>query len=426
MASAIGTEMTQFALTIWIWQATQETTAIALISFFFQLPQILIALFAGLIIDRFSRKYLMIFSDVVVALCTLLIGLLYSTQTLQLWHLYSLAIAYGCCGQIQTLAFTASISSIVPKQHYARVTSLKTLVNYSSAIIAPALVGLLYPTVGLLGIIAIDIATFAVGIFTVFLIHIPQTFDLEATTLTSKTIWKQLTWGIRYILARPSLQAMTIVFCLFLFTYHMSETLYQPLILARTGGSAQVLSTVVIAAGIGGVVGAVGLSIFGGFQRQVRGMLLGFVGTGVGSIVLGLGRVPSIWIGAQFFAALNIPLVYSSSYAVWYAKVKPDIQGRVLAAAHTIGLIVGAVASLVAGPLADQLELTMTSGGWIASIFAPLVGTGSGAGIALLYITISLCMVLIGVGGFAFPTLRNAEDLLPDYDRDREETKSHS
>lgn len=327
MASAIGTEMTQFALIIWIWQLTQETTAISFISFFFQLPQIFIALFAGLIIDRFNRKYLMIFSDASLALCTITIGLLYLTHNLHIWHLYGLAIAYGCFEQIQTLAYSASISLMVPKQHYARVSSMSSLVNYSSAIIAPALVGSLYPIIGLMGIILIDMATFAVVIGAVSLIQIPQ-LGTEIEKLNGKTIWQQLSWGIYYILSRPSLLALTIIFCLFLFTYHICETLYQPMILARTGGNTQVLSTVVIAAGVGGVVGAVSLSILGGFKRKVHGILLGFIGAGLGKIILGLSHIPLAWIGAQFFSAFNIPLAFGSSYAVWYAKVQPDVQGR--------------------------------------------------------------------------------------------------
>ncbi|WP_072143547.1 MFS transporter [Pseudanabaena sp. 'Roaring Creek'] len=416
MASAIGTEMTQFALTIWIWQMTQQTTAIALLSFFFLLPQIAIALFAGLIIDRFNRQYLMIFSDVGVALCTVLIGLLYATQNLHLWHLYSLAVIYGCCGQIQGLAFSASISSIVPQQHYARVSSMRTLINYSSAIIAPALVGALYPAIGLIGIIAIDLTTFLIGIGTVLMVRIPQLESQETMEINRKTIGQQLFWGINYILARPSLLAMTVTFCLFLFTYHMVETLYQPMILARTNGSTQILSMVVTAAGIGGVVGGATLSVFGGFKRQIRGMIVGFIGVGLGSCVLGLGQTPWIWIGAHFFAAFSVPLTYSSSYAVWYAKVQPEVQGRVLASAHALGLVVGAFASLIAGVLADRIfEPAMNSGSLFATIFTPIIGIGKGSGIALLVTIASLLMVAIGVISYKFPPLRNAEDLLPDH-----------
>lgn len=416
MTSAIGTEMTQFALTIWIWQQTQETTAIALLSFFFFLPQILIALFAGLIIDRFNRQYLMVLSDVGVALCTILIGLLYSTQHLQIWHLYALAVIYGCCGQTQGLAFSASIPLIVPKHQYTRVSSMRTLINYSSTIIAPALVGSLYPLIGLMGIILIDLATFVVGIITVLIVNIPQPEHITIK-INSKTIWQQLFWGINYIRVRPSLLAMTTIFCLFLFTYHISETLYRPMILARTGGSTQILGMVVTAAGIGGVVGGVSLSVFGGFKRQIQGMLIGFISVGFGILIVGLGQTPWIWIGAQFFAACSIPLVYSSSYAVWYAKVPPEIQGRVLASAHTLGLTVSAVASAIAGPLADQVfEPAMNSGNFITSFFAPIIGVGKGSGIALFLMIAAISMMLIGVSGYAFPTLRNAEVLLLDHD----------
>ncbi|OYQ63506.1 MFS transporter [Pseudanabaena sp. SR411] len=417
MVSAIGTEMTQFALTIWIWQLTQETTAIALLTFFFFVPQILISLGAGLLIDRCNRQFLMIISDVAVAICTSLIGILFATKNLQIWHLYVLAIVYGSCGQIQGLAFSASISSIVTKEHYARVSSMRTIINYSSSIIAPALVGVLYPMIGFMGIILIDLATFIVGISTVLMVRIPQPKSSEIDNINSQNIWQQLFWGLNYIFARPSLLAMTTVFCLFLFTYNISETLYQPMILARTGGSTQILGMVVTAAGVGGVVGGVFLSVIGGFKRQIQGMLLGFVGTGLGILILGWGQTSWIWIGAHFFAVFNIPLAYSSSYAIWYAKVQPEVQGRVLASAHTLGLAVGAIASLIAGPLADRVfEPMMNSNSAIASLFAPLVGTGQGSGIALLLIIMAIGMVLIGVIGTAFPTLRNAEELLPDYE----------
>lgn len=416
MVSTIGTAMTQFALTIWAWQLTQEATAIALLTFFYQLPQILIALFAGLMVDRCNRKYLMLLSDTSVALCTGGIGLLYATHHLQVWHLYGLAAAYGCFGQLQTLAYSASISLMVPKQHYTRASSMSSLVNYSSAIVAPALVGSLYGAIGLIGVILIDLITFTVGIATVLRVDIPQPSRSNMAELSRQTVGNQLSWGLRYIFAKPSLLAMTVVFCLFLFAHHMGETLYQPLVLARTGGDVQVLGTVVVAAGVGGVVGALSLTILGGFQDKIRGMVLGFIGAGMGEIILGLGRTPLVWIGAQFISAFHIPLTFGSSYAIWYAKVEPEVQGRVLAAAHTLGLMTGAAASLIAGLLADRVfEPMMRSDGPLSVALAPIVGTDIGAGIALLYVITAICMILVGLGGYAFPALRNAERLLPDH-----------
>ncbi|MBE9000560.1 MFS transporter [Nostoc sp. LEGE 12447] len=63
--SIIGSGMTGFAFTIWIWELTHQVTAIALFGLFAQLPQVLIAPIAGFIVDRWNRKYLMIVGDTV-------------------------------------------------------------------------------------------------------------------------------------------------------------------------------------------------------------------------------------------------------------------------------------------------------------------------------------------------------------------------
>lgn len=416
--------MTKFALTVWVWQFTEKATAIALFSFFFQLPQIFVALFAGILVDHFNRKYLMILGDTCVALCTITVALLYSTNHLLIWHLYTLAAVYGGFGNIQELAYSTSIPLMVSKQHYIRASSMSTLVIQASAIIAPALAGSLYPVIGLLGIIIVDITTFVMAIGTLLLVEIPQPSPTDRSNSEPETIGQKLSLGFRYIFSKPSLLAMTIAFSLFWLAHQLGETLYQPMILARTDGNAQILGTVVTAAGVGGVIGGLALSIWGGFQRRVRGMLIGFIGHGLGKIVLGLGEKPLIWIGSQLFSSVNTPLLFSSSNAIWYAKVPPNIQGRVFAADHAIGMIIGTVASLMAGPLADRVfEPAMQPGGVLASILGPIFGTRTGSGIALLYVLTAIWIVLIGISGYAFRTLRNVEDILPDHDLTHNETK---
>lgn len=185
------------------------------------------------------------------------------------------------------------------------------------------------------------------------------------------------------------------------------------MILARTGGNAQVLGSVASAAGVGGVIGALIVSTWGGFQRRIKGVLLGFIGAGLSKTVFGLGRMPSIWIPAQFCSSLNFPLLGSSETAIWLAKVAPELQGRVFAAQSLILQVVSASATLIAGPIADYLlEPAMMPRGNLAPIFGEIFGTGSGAGIAVLYVTASIWMLLVGIGGFAFPTLRNVEDVM--------------
>ncbi|WP_372726686.1 MFS transporter [Nostoc sp. TCL26-01] len=417
IVSAIGSAMTKFALTIWVWQLTGEVTTIALFSFFYQLPLIFVSLFAGVLIDRYHRKYLIILGDTSAIICTVFIGLLYATHSLQIWHLYFLVALSGCFGHIQNLAYAASIPLMVSKQHYTRASSMSSLVTHASAIISPALAGLLYPAIGLLGIIVIDIATFALAAATIIFLSIPQPPRTKTTNQDSAKIQQQLAFGFHYILSRPSLLAMTIAFSCFWFAHQIGDTIFQPMILARTGGNTEVLGVVMTAAGVGGVVGGAFLSIWGGFERRIHGMLLGFIGTGFSKIILGIGQIPLIWTGTSFCSAFNLPLLFSSSSAIWYVKVAPSIQGRVFAADHAIGMMIGTVASLIAGPLADRVfEPAMQPGGILAAMFTPVFGDGTGNGIALLYVITSICIVLVGISGYAFRRLRNVEDILPDQD----------
>lgn len=406
--------MTYFALTLWVWQLTASVTAIALISFFFQLPQIGMALFSGILVDRVSRQKLLVISDGVAAGCTLSVGLLAATQHLQLWNLYWIAALYGCFGHIQALTYATTVPLIVPQQHYTRANSMGSLVAYSAAIVSPALAGILYPVVGLLGITLIDLATFAIAIFTLLIVRIPHSsHQLETDDSKPEGIWREITFGFRYIGSNRSLLAMVIALSAFVLMQQIADVLYEPLILARTNSNAQILGVVVAASGIGGVIGSLILSIWGGFRHQIRGMLFGFIGTGISGIVLGIGQLPTIWIASQFCSSFHSPLVFSSYMAIWYAKVAPELQGRVFAADHLVGLVIGAIGSLVAGPMADRVFEPLIQSGLGADLLNPIVGTELGSGIALLYVLVSTIMLLIGASGFAVRALWNA-GVLPD------------
>ncbi|MDB9318066.1 MFS transporter [Nodularia spumigena] len=415
IASTIGSFMTVFALTIWVWDKTGSATALALVGFFSQLPKVLITTFAGIAVDKFNRRLLMIVAEVVAMLCTLTIAMLYLNQQLEVWHLYVIVTLYGGFGQLQLLAYSASISLLVPKEQFTRAESLGSAVKYSAAIFAPALAGFLYPRVGMQGIFWIDLATFATAFVTLLIVTIPQPVIEKVNSNFTQSTWEKLTFGFRYIWANPSLTAMAIAFTLFAFPNDISKALYSPMLLARTGGNSEILGTVTSAAGIGGVIGALILSIWGGFHRRIHGMLLGFIGYGFFRTILGLGQTLPVWIITHFLASLLIPLFYSSSNAIWYAKVPPSLQGRVLAADQLIGVTVSATTFLVAGFLADRVfEPAMSPTGSLAPIFGNIFGTDTGAGITLLFVTMTICTVLVGIFGYNWRTLRQVEDLIPD------------
>jgi MFS family permease len=417
IVSSVGSGMTYFALTLWVWEQTQSATAIALILVFYQLPQVAMSLVSGMLVDRVPRKLLLMFSDTGAACCTLSVGILYTTNSLQLWNLYLIAAIIGCFGNLQALTYSTTIPLLVPQQHHTRAVSMGAMVGYGAGIFAPALAGTLYPQVGLLGITVIDMGTFAIAVLTLFIVTIPRTETSGGREQgkTGETSWQKMTFGFRYIAAQPSLLAMVIVLSGFAFLNQMGETLYQPLILARTGNNAQILGMVVAAGGVGGMVGAIGLSLWSGFRDRVRGLLFGIVGTGLSKALLGISQLPIVWAASQFGASLHSPLIFSSYMAIWYAKVSPDIQGRVFAADYLIGIVIESTAGLTAGFLADRVfEPAMQTS--MFSQFQPIVGTGAGSGIALLYVLTAIGIVIIGAVSFLIQPLRAAEHLMSDHE----------
>lgn len=406
--------MSEFALTLWAWELTGSATALALVGFFSLLPRIFISIFAGIIVDRANRKHLMILGDAIAAGSTLGILILYLSGNLAIWHLYLAASINGGFGQIQELAYSTSITLLVSPQNYTRANSMNSVVHYGSNIIAPAIAGVLYPFIGLGGILPIDLATFGIAIATLLWIRIPQPSGETGSKRSLGKIelfWGEVTFGIRYIWQRDGLRTLLIITALFWFFHDLAETIGDPMILARSDNNSKVLGAISSAAGIGGVTGAVVLSAWGGTKRRVNGMLAGFMGAGVAKTVFGLGQNLTVWLPAQFCSSLNFPLLGSSETALWMEVTPPKLQGRVFAANSLVIELVSAIATLIAGPLSDRcLEPIMQSENILSSLFAPMFGSGADAGMAFLYVVCAIAMFSIGVIGFKLSQLRRLED----------------
>lgn len=416
--SMIGTGMTRFALTIWAWQVTGQATALALVGFFSFAPVVLFSPLAGAIVDRVSRKTVMIASDLAAGLSTVVVLILHLTGHLQIWHLYAAGFFAGAFESFQFPAYSAAISTMVDKKHYTRANAMLGLAGSASGIIAPMLAGTLLVLVGIDRVMLIDIGTFLFAIAALALVAIPQPERTDISERASGSLLTESLFGFKYIFANSSLTGLQLVFFSINFIATFGFAVLAPMILARTGNSEISLATVQMAFGIGGVAGGVVLSIWGGPKRRVHGVLFGMALAGVlGQVLLGLGQSLLIWSAGAFFTMFFIPFINGSNQAIWQAKIPPEIQGKVFATRRLIAQISAPLAMLAAGPLADRLfEPAMAAGGAFSRTFAPLVGTGPGSGMGLMFVIAGLVGTGIGLGAYFFRAVRNAEDLLPDHD----------
>lgn len=422
IVSLLGTTMSTFALTIWAYQLTGSATALALVGFFFLTPMLVISPIAGAIVDRKDRKLMMMVSDLASGIATVIALILYSAGLLQIWHLYITSAISGLFQAFQWPAYSAAITTMLPKEQYGRANGLMSLAETGSGIFAPLLAGALIGVIGIGGILTIDVVTFVFAVTALLFVHIPSPKRTEEGQEVRGSLLKEAAYGFRYILKRPSLLGLQTVFLLGNFFMSIAFAIMAPLILSRTGNNELIFGSVNSAGAVGGFVGGLLMSAWGGPKKRVHGVLMGWVISSLfGVALLGIGQTLPIWVAASFIGSFLVPVINGSNQAIWQAKVAPDIQGRVFSIRRLIAWFVNPLAMLIAGPLADfVMEPAMQPGGALAPTFGWLVGVGPGAGIGLIFVMCGILASLVGVGGYLFPVVRNAEKLLPDHDQLKE------
>jgi MFS family permease len=410
--------MSQFALTIWMYQQTKSPMAMSLMTVFYITPFLLLSPFAGVMVDRYNRKLMMMVSDLTAVLATTAIFILAATHHLEFWHLYITAIFYGIGNTFQWPAYSAVISTLVPKEQLARVDGFMTLMEAGPGVAAPILAGALLPVIGLSSILAIDVTTFFLAIGALMIVHIPQPRKTEEGQQKSGNLWNEAAYGFTYIFSRPGLLGLQLIYFVGNLFSGITFAITAPMILARTNNSV-IFGSVQSAMAIGMVLGGLLMGIWGGFKRRVNGVLLGWIVTSfLGMFLLGLGQNVVWWMAAMALSGLVIPVLDGSNQAIWQSKVAPDLQGRVFSARRLIAWFAQPIAPVIGGALAEYvLEPAMQTHSTLADLFGGIVGNIPGSGMSLLMIFCGVAGMLAGLSGYFIPAIRNIEDILPDHDK---------
>jgi hypothetical protein len=292
-----------------------------------------------------------------------------------------------------------------------------SLADSASGIFAPIIAGAVIGVIGISGIMTFDIITFIFAISMLLLVYIPEPETTVEGAGSRGSFLRESFFGFKYIFERPSLLGLQMIFFAINFIAMFSFILLTPMILARTNNNELLLGAVMSIGSIGGVIGGLVMSTWGGPKRKINGVLIGMMLIGLSQGVIGLGQALLIWAAGNFLVAFILPILNGSNQAIWQAKVAPDVQGRVFATRRLIAQITAPIAMIMAGPLADKLfGPAMLSSGALAPIFGNLLGTGPGAGMSLMFMFSGIGGFLIGLSGYAIPAVRDVEVILPDFD----------
>jgi DHA3 family macrolide efflux protein-like MFS transporter len=416
LVSLVGSAMANFALSIYIWQLTGQATSFALLAFFGTLPNLIFAPFAGALVDRWNRKLTMMISDIAGLIVNGIMLALLITSHLEMWHLYALAVFNGIFMAFQWPAYSAAISTMLEKKHFARASALLSVADSASGIMAPVVAAILIVTIGIPGIILLDAISFVLAIITLLAVAIPQPPRTELSRKASGNLFQEAGFGFRYIFRNRSLLGLQLTFFFGNLLASFGFVVSIPMILARSGNNATVLGTVESVAGVGGVLGGILISIWGGPKRRIMGVIGGWFLTFAGMALLGFSQGPLLWAVAMFCVSFFLPLVNSSNQAIWQAKIPPEIQGKVFSVRRLIAQMASPLSMLLAGPLADSFfGPAMLSGGFLSGVFGPFLGVGPGAGMSLMILLMGLIGGAVAFITYSIPSIRNVETIVPDF-----------
>ena len=427
VVSLLGTKLTEFALGFWIldqtYQDTGTITQFALTILFMYLPKVIISPLAGVLIDRWNRRFAMIMSDLGTGLVTIAILALVWTNHLAVWQIYLALIVSSSLNAFQQPAYTASIAQLVPKNNLIRANGMVQASFAIAKIASPAIAGLLLHRFGLKTILCIDISTFAIAILTLISVKFPDFKRSKKSNKVVNQVISDAVAGWNYIVLRPGLLRLVCFIAISYFTMGMIEVVLWPL-LYQPGSTTQ-LGFVLSVGGCGMLLGSVLMSVWSGPRNRVKAIIC-FVGL-QGLIVLigGLKISPVILALGIFGYLFSQPIIVSCNQAIWQSKVPSRLQGRVFALQQTLERSLAICAYLLAGPLVDNvLNPLMAEGGIVAQMIGKVINTGMGQGVTLLLVILGVINLMVVAIAYREPRLRYLEQELPDRNQLNNEAKT--
>jgi MFS transporter, DHA3 family, macrolide efflux protein len=421
MVSGVASSATFFTLPNWILESTGVSgSALGYWEAAFFGAYLLIVLFAGVFIDRYRRKSMMLVYDFIGLFTVLILLILRVTGHLNVWHLYVAAVLQGIGFAFQAPSYSAAITTMVPRKEFVRANGFISLLDNFPGVLGPFLAVFIVSTLGLRWVLAFNAFAFVLSISALLLVEVPATPHTVEGEMSHSQFLKEALFGVKYIFQRPGLLGIQLIFLFgnFFTGIALSLTALYTMVFLRTGGNQEAANLLQSSGAAAAVLFGVLVTWYGRIKRPVRVILFGWIiSSFFGMGLLGVGQSMAAWLIAVVIDSSFDPAVNVSIDTFLQTKVPPDLQGRVFSASDFLAQILIPITPLAAGVLGEKVfEPAMTEGGFLANTFGWLVGTGPGSGFGLMILCCGIGGTLVGLFGYLTPAIRNVNQIMPDYE----------
>lgn len=389
--SQLGSAITAFALTLWLYEKTGSALSTATLRICTYAPYVIMSIFAGALSDKFDKKKTMLICDLLAALTTIMVFVLYKGDMLCVWHLYLINAVSGLMNTVQQPASEVAYTMVIPKEHYQKTSGLQSLSRSLITIGNPLIAAAIYGLAGLDAAIAVDLLTFAIAFLALALfIRIPE---IPKKNEDEENVIKLAREGLVFLKENP----MILYVILFMSGVNLIASAFDAvlpaLIIPNPRGGNSVLGIVTSCSGIAMIAGSLIATVMPKPKDRVRVIYLSMLfSLATENYLLAFSRIPLLWCLGQILGWIFVPVMSANQNVIMRNSIPARLQGRVYACRNTLQFFTIPIGLLLGGFMVDEVcEPVMKDSG---SIMQMLFGSGKGSGAALM-------MFILGVAGTA-------------------------
>ncbi|MGC4018552.1 MAG: MFS transporter [Muricomes sp.] len=357
--SMLTSSILQISLVWYLTQKTLSPTIVTMSTLAGYLPRAVLGLFTGVFIDRFDRKKVLIYADMIIALAALVLAGAALFGDIPIWLIFAMLCVRSVGAAFHTPTLNAVVPTMVPKEALTRCAGITQGFESVSLILSPALAAFLFNVWNLSTIILLDVVGAAAAITIVIILPIMR-YASEGEQ-ASLHIWQDTKEGFAVIRNVTGLTAVMIISTLYAFIYFPIGSMYPLMTMAYFGGGVNESSIVEIAFSSGTLLGSFLLGVLGNRIRRLGGITASIGCYGLGLIAAGLlppsGLKPFVVLSVLM--GFTLPFFYGLRTAILQTNVPGEYLGRVLSLAYSVSLFASPLGLLFGGTLSEIMGVNI-------------------------------------------------------------------
>jgi DHA3 family macrolide efflux protein-like MFS transporter len=383
--SILSSSIAQFAIVLWISLETGSAEVLSFATIAALLPQVILGPFAGVFVDRWSRKWTMILADSFVALCSAVIALLFYLDVIEIWQIYLLLMLRSVGSAFHAPAMKSSIPLLAPEKELTRIASINQTIQALCNICGPVLGAALIVSTNMSVVMLLDVVGAAIACTSLLFVFIPNPEKTE--TETTNNVLRDMKDGFIAIRSNQGLKWVMVTEILITFFIMPVVALIPLMTLKNFSGTAYQVSLIELLFGSGALVGGILLGIWNPRVRKVVMINLSYVIVGVSIFITGM-LPPSAFIIYAIMAVvqgISMPFYSGPFTALLQTQIEVSFLGRVFSLFDSISLLPSLLGLLATGFIADAI------------------------GIANVFVICGIAIVMTGILAFFIPSIMNLE-----------------